>query len=154
MKCPKCNKYDSRVLDSRLSGDGNDIRRRRECNNCGFRFTTHEYIEKSELQVEKTNGTIEDFSHSKLKNSILIACRKRPVNYELVEKMVNEIYGELSDQNSGKVKSSLIGMKVMEKLKSLDEIAYIRFASVYRKFKDLQEFMNELNSFLEKNTNA
>ncbi|HAQ62511.1 TPA: transcriptional regulator NrdR [Candidatus Delongbacteria bacterium] len=151
MKCPKCSKSDSKVVDSRVVRDDTAIRRRRECSDCGYRFTTYEYIEKIELMVEKHDGTVEEFERDKVKNGIMIACRKRQITPEKIETMVNEIYNDLitKSDNSGTVKTSQIGELVMEKLKNTDEVAYIRFASVYRKFKDVKEFMSELQNIIK-----
>jgi len=148
MKCPKCRKTDNKVIDSRLIKDGDAIRRRRECLNCQLRFTTYEYIEKADLLVEKNNGTIQEFDRDKIRNSILIASRKRPISIETVDKIVEDIYNYISDKYSGNIKSSVIGEQVMNKLKETDEVAYIRFASVYRKFKDVKEFMTELENII------
>ncbi|MBU4486306.1 MAG: transcriptional regulator NrdR [Candidatus Delongbacteria bacterium] len=151
MKCPKCLKSESKVIDSRVVRDETAIRRRRECNECGYRFTTYEYIEKIELLVEKHDGTTEEYERDKVKNGIMIACRKRQITPEKIESMVNEIYNGLitKSDNSGTIKSSLIGELVMDKLKNTDEVAYIRFASVYRKFKDVKEFMSELQNIIK-----
>jgi len=151
MKCPKCSKSDSKVVDSRVVRDDTAIRRRRECSDCGYRFTTYEYIEKIELMVEKHDGTVEEFERDKVKNGIMIACRKRQITPEKIENMVNEIYNDLitKSDSSGTVKTSQIGELVMEKLKNTDEVAYIRFASVYRKFKDVKEFMSELQNIIK-----
>jgi len=148
MKCPKCKKTENKVIDSRLIQDGNATRRRRECIACTYRFTTYEYIERADLQVVKTDGSSEEYSREKLKNGILIACRKRPISFETIEKMVDDIYNDISEKYSGAVPSSAIGERVMEKLKEADEVAYIRFASVYRKFRDVKEFMSELENFI------
>jgi transcriptional repressor NrdR len=151
MKCPKCSKSDSKVVDSRVVRDDTAIRRRRECTDCAYRFTTYEYIEKIELMVEKHDGTVEEFERDKVKNGIMIACRKRQITPEKIETMVSEIYNDLitKSDNSGTVKTSQIGELVMEKLKNTDEVAYIRFASVYRKFKDVKEFMSELQNIIK-----
>jgi len=148
MKCPKCKKTENKVIDSRLIQDGNAIRRRRECLACTYRFTTYEYIERADLQVVKADGSSEEYNREKLKNGILIACRKRPISFETIEKMVDDIYNEITEKFSGAVPSSAIGERVMEKLKEADEVAYIRFASVYRKFRDVKEFMSELENFI------
>ncbi len=148
MKCPKCKKTENKVIDSRLIQDGNATRRRRECIACTYRFTTYEYIERADLQVVKTDGSSEEYSREKLKNGIMIACRKRPISFETIEKMVDDIYNDISEKYSGAVPSSAIGERVMEKLKEADEVAYIRFASVYRKFRDVKEFMSELENFI------
>jgi transcriptional repressor NrdR len=151
MKCPKCSKIDSKVIDSRMVKEDTAIRRRRECSDCGYRFTTYEYIEKIELMVEKQDRTTEDFDRNKVKTGMMIACRKRHITPEKIDTMVNDIYNELitRSDSSGTIKSSLIGELVMEKLKNTDEVAYIRFASVYRKFKDVKEFMSELQNIIK-----
>lgn len=151
MKCPKCGKIESKVIDSRAVKDDTAIRRRRECAECGYRFTTYEYIEKIELLVQKHDGTVEEFDRQKVKNGIMIACRKRHITPETIENMLTEIYNELitDSDGSGTIKSSAIGELVMEKLKNTDEVAYIRFASVYRKFKDVKEFMSELQNIIK-----
>ena len=148
MKCPKCKKIENKVIDSRLIQDGNATRRRRECLSCNYRFTTYEYIERTDLLVVKTDGSTEEYSREKLKNGILIASRKRPISFETIESMVDDIYNEISENFSGSVPSSAIGELVMQKLKAADEVAYIRFASVYRKFRDVKEFMSELENFI------
>jgi len=151
MKCPKCSKSDSKVIDSRVVKDDTAIRRRRECTECGYRFTTYEYIEKIELLVEKHNGTVEEYDRQKVMNGIMLACRKRHITSGQIDSMVNEIYNDLitKSDSSGTIKSSQIGELVMEKLKNTDEVAYIRFASVYRKFKDVKEFMSELQNIIK-----
>jgi transcriptional repressor NrdR len=151
MKCPKCSKIDSKVVDSRMVKEDTAIRRRRECSECAYRFTTYEYVEKIELMVEKQDGTTEDFDRNKVKTGMMIACRKRQITTEKIDSMVADIYNELISRSdsSGTIKSSLIGELVMEKLKKTDEVAYIRFASVYRKFKDVKEFMSELQNIIK-----
>jgi len=151
MKCPKCGKIESKVIDSRVVRDDTAIRRRRECSECNYRFTTYEYIERIELLVEKHDGTVEEFDRQKVKTGIMIACRKRQISPENIENMVGEIYNDLiaGSDGSGTIKSSAIGELVMEKLKKADEVAYIRFASVYRKFKDVKEFMSELQNIIK-----
>ena len=148
MKCPKCSKSENKVVDSRMVKEGNAIRRRRECSACGYRFTTYEYIEKFEIIVQKSNGTSEEFDREKLKKGILIACRKRPISPKEIDMLVNNIYIQISDTYSGSINSGKIGEIVSEKLKEVDEVAYIRFASVYRKFKDVKEFMTELKNII------
>lgn len=151
MKCPKCSRIESKVIDSRAVKEDTAIRRRRECTECGYRFTTYEYIEKIELLVQKHDGTVEEFDRQKVKNGIMIACRKRHITPETIENMLSEIYNELiaDSDGSGTIRSSAIGELVMEKLKRTDEVAYIRFASVYRKFKDVKEFMSELQNIIK-----
>lgn len=150
MKCPKCMEGTNKVVDSRMVKDGDAIRRRRECSKCGYRFTTYEFIEKVEVIVQKNNGTSEEFDREKLKKGILIACQKRSILPQQIDKMLDEIYAEITEGYSGYVKSAKIGEIVSLKLKEVDEVAYIRFASVYRKFKDVKEFMTELNSIINK----
>ncbi len=151
MKCPKCGKIESKVIDSRAVREDTAIRRRRECSECNYRFTTYEYIERIELLVEKHDGTVEEFDRQKVKNGIMIACRKRQISPEKIDNMVGEIYNDLitDSDGSGTIKSSVIGELVMNKLKNTDEVAYIRFASVYRKFKDVKEFMSELQNIIK-----
>lgn len=148
MICPKCSNTGNKVVDSRVVKEGSAIRRRRECTECGFRFTTYEYVEKSDFQVQKVDGSVEDFNREKLKSGIMLSCRKRPISYEQIDRMVDDIYTKLVDKNISVVKTSVIGEIVMEKLKEADEVAYIRFASVYRKFKDVKEFMSELTKIV------
>lgn len=150
MKCPKCKHSESKVTNSRIIKEGEAIRRRRECLNCGHRFTTYEYIEKTEVLIQKNNGITEEYNREKVKNGILVACRKRAISPIQIDNMVDEIYTELTEHYSGIVKSTIIGELVMNKLKETDEIAYVRFASVYRKFKDVKEFMDELENIVTK----
>lgn len=143
MKCPYCTNEKTRVIDKRNPKDFS-IRRRRGCLKCKKRFTTYENIEMLELIVIKRNKTRERFDRNKLRLGILKACEKRPVKNERIEKMIDEVEAELKTQNKREVQSRLIGELVMEKLKNIDKVAYIRFASVYRKFKDVGEFMREV----------
>ena len=144
MKCPKCGYTESKVVDSRPSEEGASIRRRRECLSCQNRFTTYETVEKLPLLVIKKDKTRQTFDKTKLLNGIIEACHKRPITLEQMEAVVNEIELELQNSLTHEVPSSKIGVLVMEKLKELDEVAYVRFASVYREFKDLDTFMREL----------
>lgn len=144
MKCPYCGKPDSRVVDSRDVRDGESIRRRRECVACGRRFTTYETVEARELVVVKRDGRREPFSPRKLTDKLLIALTKRPVPMTEVERIVREIEAELLDRNVSEVSSTEIGELVLAKLKELDQIAYIRFASVYREFRDLDDWRREM----------
>ncbi len=144
MKCPKCGYNESKVIDSRPSEEGASIRRRRECLSCQNRFTTYETVEKLPLLVIKKDKTRQTFDKTKLLNGIIEACHKRPITLDQMEAVVNEIELELQNSLSHEVPSSKIGVLVMEKLKELDEVAYVRFASVYREFKDLDTFMHEL----------
>ncbi|OGO90650.1 MAG: transcriptional regulator NrdR [Clostridiales bacterium GWF2_38_85] len=148
MKCPTCSHLESKVIDSRPSTEGDSIRRRRECLNCQKRFTTYETIETIPIMVIKKDKSRESFDRNKILMSIIRACNKRQVSRNDMERIVNEI--ELQVQNSlqNEVPSSYIGELVMNKLKALDEVAYIRFASVYRQFKDITDFMDELNNLM------
>ncbi len=142
MKCPNCGCLESRVVDSRQNPDGNNIRRRRECIECQRRFTTYEIIESVQTIVIKKNGTKELFDRTKLLSGVMKACQKRPVN---AENIVAEIESELQNSLRQEVTSGEIGEMVMDKLKSADDVAYVRFASVYREFKDIETFIKELN---------
>ena len=144
MKCPYCEHEDDKVVDSRSSGEGYIIRRRRECLACGRRFTTYEKIEQTSLMVIKKDGRREEFDRHKLLSGIKKACEKRPVAMEILEKTTDEINKELEERNEFEVDSRLIGRLVMKKLHPLDEVAYVRFASVYRQFKDVDQFMDEV----------
>lgn len=147
MRCPVCGHADSKVIDSRPVEEGNSIRRRRECTVCQKRFTTFEIIETVQIFVTKKNGSKELFDRNKLLGGLLKACQKRPVN---AEEIVNEIETELQNSLSNDVTTKEIGEMVMDKLKVRDEVAYVRFASVYREFKDIETFMKELRQ-LKKN---
>ncbi|MCQ2385424.1 MAG: transcriptional regulator NrdR [Clostridia bacterium] len=146
MKCPACSSDDIRVLDSRPSEEGNSIRRRRECAVCGKRFTTYEVIETVPLTVVKKNGDREFFDRHKLKAGLLKACEKRPVD---VEEMVSQIEKDLQNDLSGEITSGEIGEMVMDRLREKDAVAYVRFASVYREFKDADTFLTELRAILD-----
>lgn len=150
MKCPFCGFADTKVIDSRLGKEGNNIRRRRECFDCERRFTTYERIEETLPLVVKKDGRREAFDRTKIIAGMQRACEKRPVSIATIEKMVDRL--ELSLQESGEkeIDSSRIGEAVMEALHELDEVAYVRFASVYRQFKDINEFMSELKDLLAK----
>jgi len=148
MRCPFCNHNEGRVVDSRSSKEGDAIRRRRECLNCGRRFTTYERIEEVAQMVVKNDGRHELFDRWKLKSGILKALEKRPVALEQVDAMIDEIERDLYNNTNQEVTTTAVGEAVMEKLKQLDEVAYVRFASVYRQFKDLNEFMSELKLML------
>ena len=148
MKCPNCGNFDSKVLDSRASEEGNTIRRRRECTKCNYRFTTYEKIEKVPIIVIKKNKARETFSKEKLIKGLLKACEKRPVSIEQIEELVDKVELDIRNSMEKEVSSSKIGEIVMEKLKGLDEIAFVRFASVYRQFKDVSLFVEEINKLL------
>ena len=146
MYCSKCGSLEDKVIDSRLSKDGRAIRRRRECVSCAHRFTTYEEIERADLRVVKRDGRSEPFDRHKLLNGMLKACEKRAVTRATLEKAVEEIGQELEQDYSREVPSHLLGGKVMEKLHQLDEVAYVRYASVYRHFQDIGEFIHEIES--------
>lgn len=150
MHCPFCQSDDTKVLDSRQIEGGAAIRRRRECDVCNKRFTTYEKYEEFQLIVVKKDGRRETFSRQKLLSGLLKACEKRPVSTEQLETMVSEIERQLRDVNEREIPSELIGEAVMSKLFETDEIAYIRFASVYRQFKDIQKFMEELDQLVKR----
>ncbi len=148
MRCPACAHPDSKVVDSRPASDGSSIRRRRECLCCGKRFTTYETVESLPLIVVKKDRTREAFDRNKILKSIIRACDKRQVTMEQMERAVSEIETTLQNALQNEINSSAIGEMVMEKLKVMDEVAYVRFASVYRQFKDIGAFMEELNRLL------
>ncbi len=148
MRCPFCNHTDGKVVDSRASKEGDSIRRRRECLKCGRRFTTYERIEEVAQMVIKKDGRRENFDRWKIKSGILKAVEKRPVGLEQVDALIDEVERELFNSTEHEVTTKAIGEAVMNKLKQLDEVAYVRFASVYRQFKDLNEFMSELKTML------
>ena len=148
MKCAYCGCTQSRVVDSRQNEDGTSIRRRRECENCGRRFTTYEHIELVPLMVIKKDQTREAFDVEKLRSGIVKACEKRPVSLGRIDELVREIERKLNNQSDSEITSSNIGELVMEGLKQLDEVAYVRFASVYRQFTDIETFRDELNKLL------
>lgn len=145
MKCPYCGYSESKVIDSRPTDEGERIRRRRECLNCAKRFTTYEVIETVPVVVVKKDKSREAFDRNKLLNGLLRACEKRPVPLETLERIVDEIETLLQNSLDREVPSTLIGTYAMDKLKKVDEVAYVRFASVYREFKDIYTFMDELN---------
>ncbi|MFH1798363.1 MAG: transcriptional regulator NrdR [Candidatus Omnitrophota bacterium] len=149
MKCPFCDNVDDKVMDSRMNGEGCSIRRRRECLKCGKRFTTYEYVEKAPLMVVKRDGARKRFDREKIKTGIMKACEKRPISMEQIDSLVEKIESEIQKKGEREVKSTSIGNMVMEELSDLDEVAYVRFASVYRRFKDVSYFMKELKKFLE-----
>jgi len=149
MKCPFCDYYESKVIDSRPTDEGQAIRRRRECIKCGKRFTTYEKIEDIPLVVIKKDGNRQSYNRNKLLNGIIRACEKRPVSMKAIEDMVDEIEKSLFNSMEREVTTDLIGELVMNRLKNIDEVAYVRFASVYRQFKDLNTFMDELKKILD-----
>jgi len=144
MKCPFCGGLEDKVIDSRTGKEGEIIRRRRECLSCGERFTTYEYIDEISPAVAKSDSRRESYDRNKLIKSIRIACTKRPVSEEMIDEMVKRIEEKISNQFTKEVKSKYIGELVMKELRNCDEVAYVRFASVYRNFKDKEEFVREL----------
>jgi transcriptional repressor NrdR len=148
VKCPSCGHLEDRVIDSRSAREGQAIRRRRECLKCRRRFTTYEVVETTPLLVIKKDGRREPFSREKILNGLLRACEKRPIPAEKLHAIVDTIENDLMRQGADEVQSSVIGERVMEELHRLDEVAYVRFASVYRHFKDLNQFLEELRSLL------
>lgn len=147
MKCVYCGYTESKVLDSRVVEDNNSIRRRRECLGCGKRFTTYEVVEKSPILVVKNDNSRQIFDRSKLKGGIIKACEKRPVSMSQIDGMVDDIEKQITNSLEQEVKSSLIGEMIMERLRQIDEVSYIRFASVYRKFADITHFMEFIKEF-------
>lgn len=146
MRCPKCGGLEDKVIDSRLSKDGASIRRRRECVACEHRYTTYEEIERADIRVIKRDGRGEPFDRHKLLSGVTKACEKRPISIDDLEKAAGEIVRDLEQNYGREIPSSLIGAKVMEKLHQLDEVAYVRYASVYRQFQDIGEFIDEIQS--------
>lgn len=149
MRCPFCKKDHDRVIDSRSANGGATVRRRRKCLSCQKRFTTYEKVEEITLYVIKKDGRRDVFDREKIKRGLLTACKKRPVSLQTIEDIVNRIEIELYENYDREVKSTKIGDLVMRELKTLDHVAYVRFASVYREFKDVSEFMRELKPMLK-----
>ena len=150
MRCPKCGHLDDKVLDSRSARDGLAIRRRRACLACGQRFTTFEEIVKDALRVVKRDGRHEEFSRLKLMSGIMRACEKRPVSPAAIEALVDEIVEEIEQAEESEISSQAIGEKVMQRLEKLDDVAYVRFASVYRRFADVNQFINAISEVVRK----
>ena len=150
MKCMFCGYPESKVVDSRSTDDGTIIRRRRECLNCGKRFTTYETVENTPILVVKTNGVRQPFDSNKIKNGIIKACEKRPVPISKIDKLVDDIQKKIYNSMAQEISSKEIGEMVMQALKGIDEVAYVRFASVYRSFTDVSSFLNEIEK-MEKN---
>ncbi|UCE04838.1 MAG: transcriptional repressor NrdR [bacterium] len=144
MRCPYCNVNNSKVIDSRAKSNGRVIRRRRECISCKRRFTTKEYIEETPILVVKCDQRREAFNREKLKQGIMLACTKRPISIDQIDSLANQVENSLKDQSKEEVSSKEIGELVMNQLKQLDQVAYVRFASVYRNFQDMDEFINEI----------
>lgn len=150
MKCPNCNHMEDKVVDSRTTKEGAAIRRRRECLSCGKRFTTYEYIERTPLMVVKRDGKREHYDREKLLTGLLKACEKRPISRNQLEKVVDEIETATFGRFKQEIRSTDLGNEVMERLQAIDHVAYVRFASVYRQFKDINQFMSELKNLLDK----
>ncbi len=150
MKCPFCNHDNTRVIDSRPADENNSIRRRRVCDECNKRFTTYEKIETIPIIIIKKDNNREAYDRSKIEAGILMACHKRPVSADNINALVDEVETELFNQEEKEIPSRVIGELVMNKLKDLDAVAYVRFASVYREFKDINTFMDELKKVLDK----
>ena len=149
MRCPYCSSRKDSVIDSRRAKNGSSVRRRRQCLKCKKRFTTYEYVERTPLMVVKKDGRREPFEREKLLNGIMVACEKRPVSVKRVEKVVDDIEKYIERKHDKEVASREIGELVMKHLHALDEIAYVRFASVYRQFRDVGQFVRELKQFLK-----
>ena len=154
MKCPFCSSENTRVIDSRPADDNNSIRRRRLCDECGKRFTTYEKVETIPLIVIKKDNNREQYDRSKIEAGVLRACHKRPISVNQINQLVDEVETEIFNREEKEIPSSLIGELVMDKLKDLEAVAYVRFASVYREFKDVNTFMSELKKMLDKKRNA
>ena len=149
MKCPFCGFEEDRVVDSRSVREGTGVRRRRECLRCKERFTTYEYVEKVELMVMKNDGRQEPFNRGKLIEGIRLACKKRPIGVKKIEAIVDDVEKQIYSLSKGEVSSKQVGEVVMDILREVDEVAYVRFASVYRKFQDKTQFVEELKRMLE-----
>jgi transcriptional repressor NrdR len=149
MKCPFCENQEDKVIDSRMSKEGDAIRRRRECLKCGKRFTSYERVEELVPMVIKKDGRREPFHAEKIRTGLLIACKKRPIEMERIDGIVYRIEKRLMELGVKEIESSLIGEQIMTELKDLDKVAYVRFASVYRKFKDINELMDEVKTLFE-----
>ncbi len=150
MRCPFCGYKEDKVVDSRATSEESAIRRRRECLKCGKRFTTYEYIEEVSLMVIKKDGRREPFDRKKILAGVIRACEKRPISMEKMEEIITQVERAIQRKSDREVSASRIGELVMEKLKALDDVAYVRFASVYRQFKDVGQFMEELKDILGK----
>lgn len=148
MKCPFCGEIDNKVIDSRMSKDGNVIRRRRECLVCSRRFTTYEHIEEIPITIIKKDGRREVFSREKVRLGLKRACEKRPISINVIEEFIEELERDLRETGEKEIPSRQIGERIMLKLHDVDDVAYVRFASVYREFKDVNDFVDELKSLL------
>lgn len=150
MKCPYCGEVDNKVIDSRLSKDGNVIRRRRECIICSRRFTTYEHIEEIPIMIIKKDGRREVFSREKVRSGMKKACEKRDISMNIIEEFIDELERDLRETGEKEIPAAEVGEKIMVRLHELDDVAYVRFASVYREFKDVNDFVDELKSLLSK----
>jgi transcriptional repressor NrdR len=150
VRCPACGHEEDKVVDSRATKENSAVRRRRECLECGHRFTTYEYIEHRPVMVVKKDGKREHYSREKVLNGLLRACEKRPVSMESLEKLIDEVERSVSNRVRDEIPTKEIGKEIMKRLAAIDQVAYVRFASVYREFKDVSQFMSELRKLLEK----
>jgi len=150
MKCPYCGEIDNKVIDSRLGKDGNVIRRRRECLECSRRFTTYEHIEEIPIMIIKKDGRREVFSRDKIRSGIKKACEKRDISMNVIEDFIDDLERDLRETGEKEIPSTDLGEKIMIKLHEMDDVAYVRFASVYREFKDVNDFVSELKGLLSK----
>jgi len=153
MKCPYCGETDNKVIDSRLSKDASVIRRRRECLDCSRRFTTYEHIEEVPIMIIKKDGRREVFNREKVRSGISKACEKRNISMNIIEEFIDELERDLREIGEKELPASVVGEKIMAKLHELDDVAYVRFASVYREFKDVNDFVSELRSLLSSHEN-
>ena len=150
MRCPKCSHQEDKVLDSRVARNGDATRRRRVCMQCGYRFTTYEEVVRPKLRVIKTDGRHEEFDRSKLMSGIERACEKRPISMGEIENLVDGLMEEVESEYEREVASEIVGQKVMDRLENLDEVAFVRFASVYRRFRDVNQFVNAIKDMIGK----
>jgi len=150
MRCPKCSHMEDKVLDSRVARNGDATRRRRICMGCGYRFTTYEEVLRPKLRVIKTDGRHEEFDRNKLMNGIERACEKRPISAGAIEQLVDSLLEEIESEYEREVPSEMVGQKVMDRLEKLDDVAFVRFASVYRRFRDVNQFVNAIKDMIGK----
>jgi transcriptional repressor NrdR len=148
VKCPFCSHLEDKVIDSRVSAEGKSIRRRRECLQCSRRFTTFEHVEEIPINIVKKDKSREPFLRKKIKDGLVRACEKRPISMDQIDALINDIEENLARHQQKEIESTVVGELVMDRLQKIDEVAYVRFASVYRQFKDVSQFMTELNNLL------
>lgn len=153
MKCPYCGEIDNKVMDSRLSKDCTVIRRRRECIDCNRRFTTYEHVEEIPIMIIKKDGRREVFNREKVRQGVARACEKRNISVEIIEEFIDNLERDLKEIEDKEIPSAIVGEKIMAKLHELDDVAYVRFASVYREFKDVNDFFSELKKLLSEDKN-